>query len=170
MANIRRLTRKRLGEILVAQGVITPEQVREVMAEQKKSGELTGEILVRWNYVSDYDIAAAVATQFSIPFMNCANYQIPHKMMDMLPLGLLQKHLVVPIDRFGDVIALVVAGPLEDSEVVEYIENRCGCTAQLYVSTVSDVKAALAKFADYQEKSQKLEPTAGPGHPEPKEA
>ena len=72
MANIRRLTRKKLGEILLAQGLVSNEQVQEVISEQENTGELSGEIFVRWDNASEYDIACAVATSPAFQAACCA--------------------------------------------------------------------------------------------------
>ena len=150
MANIRRLTRKKLGEILLAQGLVTQEQVQEVMSEQESTGELSGEIFVRWNYASEYDIACAVATQFSTPFIRCSTYKVSRDVMELLPASFMRKNLIVPIDKFGSTISVVLAGPVEDARVVDELESITKCDIQVYIGTVSDVKAAIEKIEKFQ--------------------
>jgi type IV pilus assembly protein PilB len=146
MANIRRLTRKKLGEILLAQGLVTNEQVQEVISEQENTGELSGEIFVRWDYASEYDIACAVATQFSTPFIRCTSYKIPRDVITLLPPAFMRRHLIVPMDKFGDTLAVVIAGPIEDDAIVDQLEEITQCSIQVYIGTVSDVKAAIEQI------------------------
>jgi len=146
MANIRRLTRKKLGELLLAQGLVTNEQVQEVISEQENTGELSGEIFVRWDYASEYDIACAVATQFSTPFIRCTSYKIPRDVITLLPPPFMRRHLIVPIDKFGDTLAVVIAGPIEDDAIVDQLEEITQCSIQVYIGTVSDVKAAIEQI------------------------
>ncbi len=172
MAHIRRLTRKKLGEILLAQGLVNNEQVQEVISEQEKTGELTGEIFVRWDYASEYDIACAVATQFSTPFIHCSSYKIPRDVMTLLPTSFMRRHLIVPVDKFGDTLAVVIAGPIEDDAIVDQLEEMTKCNIQVYIGTVSDVRSAIERIEQHAAAAEpdKQQPSKeqAPGHaPEP---
>ncbi len=166
MARIHRMTKKRLGELLVDEGLITEQQVQEVLAEQKKKGELFGEILVSKSYVTESDIARTIARQFSIPFISARGYDIPQEVVDLFSFDMLEKYQFVPIDRFGDVLIVVIAGVM-DSRVLGEIEKVSSCTVQVYAGTVSDVKETLKKLSlgtsEDDSKEKKEEP------PEPKE-
>ena len=142
MANVHRMTKKRLGELLLQEGVITQEQLDESIEEQQKTGELIGDILVRRGFATESDVARTISTQFSFPYISVMHYYISPEMVGIFPLESLEKNLFVPIDQFGDVLNIVVAGLL-DQDVVEDIEKTSGCTAQVYVGMVSEVKQVI---------------------------
>lgn len=146
MARIHRMTKKKLGELLVDEGLITEQQIQEVLGEQKAGGGLFGEILVRKSYVTESDIARTIARQFSIPFMSTRNYEISPEVIDMFDMEMLERHQLVPFDRFGKVLTVVIAGVL-NKQVLEQIEELSGCTVQVYAGTATDVKDTLAKIA-----------------------
>lgn len=147
MANIRRMTRKRLGELLLHEGLVNDEHLEEALEEQEQTGELIGEILVRKGFVTEFDIARTISTQFSFPFLSVTRYYIAPEMVPLFKLEELETNLFVPIDRFGDVLSVVVAGLL-DQDVIENIEKQTKCSIQVYVGTVSDVKKVIKeKFA-----------------------
>ena len=147
MANIRRMTKKRLGELLLQEGLVSEEQLETALEEQKQTGELIGEILVRKGYVNESDIAKTISVQFSFPYLAVNNYYIAPEMRAVFGLETLEKHCFVPIDKFGDVLGVVIAGLL-DQDVVDEIEKHTGCAIQVYVGKVSEVKQAIKeKFA-----------------------
>ena len=146
VARIHRMTKKRLGELLVDEGLITEEQVQEVLAEQKKTRGLFGEILVSKAYVTESDIARTIARQFSIPFISAQGYDIPHEVVELFTFDMMEKYQFVPIDRFGDVLTVVIAGVM-DSRILEEIEKTSGCTVQVYAGTASDVTETLKKLS-----------------------
>ncbi len=147
MGSIRRTTRKRLGELLLHEGLINDEQLELGLEEQKNTGELIGEILVRKGFVTETDVARTIATQFSFPYLSVSHYYIAPEMMQIFSLEELEKHCFVPIDAFGDVLSIVVAGPL-DQDVMDEIEKKAKATVHVYVGTVSDVKQVIKdKFA-----------------------
>jgi hypothetical protein len=147
MANIHRMTKKRLGELLLQEGVINDEQLSESLEEQQQTGELIGDILVRKGFCTESDVARTISTQFSFPYISVMHYYIAPEMVSLFPLEQLEKNLFVPIDKFGDVLNVVVAGLL-DQDVVNEIEKTTNCSAQVYVGMVSEVKQVIKeKFA-----------------------
>lgn len=147
MANIHRMTKKRLGELLLQEGLINKEHLQTGLEEQEQTGELIGDILVRKGFVTESDIARTISTQFSFPYISVLHYYIAPEMLTLFDLRALERNLFVPIDRFGDVLSVVIAGLL-DQDVIDEIERRSECSAQVYVGMVSEVKQVIKeKFA-----------------------
>ena len=153
MANLQRMTTKRLGEIFTHSGLITPEQLEETLADQQKSGKHLGEMLVERGYVTERDVAEAIATQFSLPYLSPTQYFAPSEMSGLVPTEVLVKHQVVPIDKLGRILMIVIAGPV-DNDVLERIEKDTGCVLQIYVGTITEVRTAIEKLGDSSKKTQ----------------
>lgn len=152
MANVYRMTKRKLGEILLHEQLVTKEQVEECLAEQSAGGELLGEILVRKGYCSEKDIAETIATQFSFPYLEPDQYYISSDVFRLLPMEFIEKHSVIPLDRFGETLVIVVAGPLDD-EVLGEIEQMTGCTVQIFVSTMSEVRKTVETLRQDQRRA-----------------
>jgi type IV pilus assembly protein PilB len=60
----------RLGENLVAKGIVTPEQLERALEEQRTAGGLLGQVLLRLGYATDDDVARALAESADIPFLD----------------------------------------------------------------------------------------------------
>jgi len=147
MANIQRLTRKKLGTILLEAGIIDDIQLQAALTEQAETHEVLGEILVRHGFCSEHDIVTVVASQFSLPFLAAEQIDLVPQMATLLPPAFLRKHLIAPLDRFGTCLSLLTAGLLT-AEVVAQIEQRTGCDVQLFIGTISDVKELLTQMAE----------------------
>jgi len=160
MANIHRMTKRKLGEILIHERLVTQEQVQECLLEQAQSGELLGQVLVRKGYCSEKDIAETIATQFSFPYIEPDQYYIASDVLHLLPMEFVDKHSVIPLDRFDDTLVIVVAGPLED-EVLQEIGQLTGCTVQIFVSTVSEVRKAVETLKQGQRRAAARRETYG---------
>ena len=142
MANIHRMVKKRLGELLMEEGLINEDTLNSCIDEQTQTGELIGDILVRRGFVTESDVARTISTQFSFPYISVLNYEITPDMQSLFPLETLEKNLFVPIDRFGSVLSIVIAGLL-DQEVLESIEDQTECSVQVYVGKVSEIKQVI---------------------------
>ncbi len=144
MVRMARMSTKKLGELLIEGGLIDQAKLDEALKQQKGSGERVGEALIRLGWVSERDIARTVATQFALPYLAVSQYFIPKEVLALLPVRELADHRCVPLDRFGNLLAVAIAGPV-DPQALERMEQRSGCEIFLYVSTASEIEGALAK-------------------------
>ena len=149
---MQRMTKRKLGEVLLQERLVSKEQIEEALADQSVTGELLGEILVRKGYVAERNIAETVATQYSFPYLEPDQYYISGDIIHLLPMEIIEKHSVVPLDRFGDILTVVVAGPL-DEDVIKEIEQTTGCRVHIFVSTVSALRKTVETLKEGQRRA-----------------
>ena len=145
MVNIAKLTKKRLGEILVSEGLINDEQVQEALKKQSETGELLGEVLVKLGYVSEGDIARTIATQFSLPYLDASRYNVSKEIVELVPLDTMMENQFVALDRIGKTLIIAVSGLLNE-KVYEELERKTGCQVQVYVSTAAQVAKTVKTY------------------------
>lgn len=145
MVNIAKLTKKRLGELLVNEGLLTEDQVKEALNEQKKTGELLGEVLVKLGYVTEMDIARTIATQFGLPYIDASRYFVSKDVLNVCTAEELMRYQMVPLDKIGSILIIAVSGLLNE-EVFEELEKRTSCNIHLFVSTSSQVLQAIKTY------------------------
>ena len=75
----------RLGDLLVAQKLISREQLRLGLEQQKKSGRRLGRVLLEMGFVSDEQISEAISRQLAIPFVNLKFYNLKPEVVRALP-------------------------------------------------------------------------------------
>ncbi len=145
MVNISKLTKKRLGELLLEEGLVKEEQINEALKKQHETGELLGEVLVRLGYIGEGDIARSIARQFGLPFILASDYDVDPAMTAVVSHETMQKNQLVALDKLGPVLILAVSGLLNE-KVLEELERLTGCQIQLYVTTPAEVQRALQKL------------------------
>ncbi|HOX05988.1 MAG TPA: hypothetical protein PK280_06270 [Planctomycetota bacterium] len=136
------MTKKRLGELLRDEGLVNEAQIEEALADQRKSGELLGEVLVRLGYVTEADIAQTIVTQFGLPYIAVKQYFLSDDVIKLFPERLMRQHQFIPLDRIGRVITIAVGGLL-NFDVLTELENMATARIQVFVSTWSEIKAAI---------------------------
>ena len=77
--------RVRLGEILLQQNLLTQEQLKLALDEQKRSGRKLGRVFIEQGYVTDEQISEALAKQLQIPYINLKYYNIKPEVTQKLP-------------------------------------------------------------------------------------
>ena len=145
----RSMPRKRLGEILLDEGLITEDQLNAAIEAQKKSGGLLGEILVEMGAISERDIARAIVLQNAWPYLSVFNHYISREMLYLFPESYLWEHQFIPLDRFLNTITIVSSNVLSD-HVLSEIEQRVGCKVKMFAASASEIRSALATYCPVQ--------------------
>ena len=135
-------TKEQLGQVLIQGGKITSEQLAKVLQMQKEEGGRLGELLVKLGFVSEEDIVQALAIQHDFPYLPLNNYEVNPEVIKLIPLELAKKHEILPIDKMGDILTVVMANPL-DSQALTEIEALSKCKIEVFVGTATEIKAAI---------------------------
>ena len=89
--------RKKLGECLIQAGLITEEDLRNALAEHKRSGERLGVVLVRMNLATEKQIAKALAFQLGFPYVKLAESPPDPAAVVLIPKELALKRVCLAI-------------------------------------------------------------------------
>jgi len=144
MVQIAKLIRKKMGEVLVDEGLVKEEQVQEALRRQRSTGESFGEILVAMGFVSEVDIARTLVKQSGLPYIDASKYRINKDGVQAVPGELMWLNQFVVLDKIGKTLLVAISNVL-GTEVFEKLEKVSGSQIFVYVSTASQVLHALEK-------------------------
>ena len=144
MVNIAKLVRKKLGEILIEEGLVKAEQVQDALKIQKDQGKLLGEVLIDLGLVSEFDIARTISKQFGLPYIDASRYTIDKDVQKLLPAKLMYDSRFVVLDKIGKTLIIAVSGVL-DAATFESLEKKTGSDLTVYVSTNGQVMQTLKR-------------------------
>lgn len=142
MVALNRLVKKRLGEMLVEQGLLTNEQVQDALRMQHQSGLLFGETLVQNQLITEEKIVGVLVNQFGIPYILPSQYQISKDLLEIFEPVMMRRYQFVPMDSIGSVLVIAIAGSLTE-DVLKEIEGQTGCTLQLFLTKMSEINLVL---------------------------
>jgi type IV pilus assembly protein PilB len=111
MAQLRLGQKRRLGDLLVAEGLITQEQLLAALREQKGTNEKLGSILVRLNHITEEQLIGFLSRQYRIPSITLAQLEIDFETLRLVPPQIAQKYEVIPVRRLGGSLTLAMADP-----------------------------------------------------------
>ena len=103
----------RLGDLLVQQQLISPEQLTRALAEQKKSGRKLGRIFVHSGYVSEDGLSQALARQLNIPFVDLKHCNIQAEIVQKLPESQARRFRALVLDDLGAALRVGMADPTD---------------------------------------------------------
>jgi len=108
----------RLGDVVLAEGLITREQLQRALDEQRQSGTRVGYNLVKLGFLQELDLVRCLARQFKLPAVDLSKVELDPKVAKLIPTDIAMKHLVLAIKREGRTLTVAMADPT-DLGVVE---------------------------------------------------
>jgi type IV pilus assembly protein PilB len=104
-------TTDKLGDILVRDGLISQEQLRKALAEQKSTGMRLGYTLVKLGFVEETEVTKSLARQYRMPAVDLSRFEVDPKILKLLPPDIATKHTVLPLKREGRTLTIAIADP-----------------------------------------------------------
>lgn len=103
---------KRLGDILISDGLLTQEQLEEALAQQKQTHERLGAVLIEYGYITEKELIDALRNQLGIDFIDLTKTTIDPSMSRYIPKALAQEYEIVPIQVVRDNLFIAMSDPL----------------------------------------------------------
>jgi len=113
----------RIGDLLVARGIATDEQIADALDEQRRTGSRLGDVLVHSGVVSQHELVAILAEQFELPLVDLAEYEPDPAALALIPEPLARHLRVVPIAVDETTLYLAIADVLDDDTVAALREH-----------------------------------------------
>ncbi len=138
--------RHKLGEILLANSLISPEQLWKALAAQAESGGRLGQLLVEQGVVSEDDIAWALSNQLGYPYIFLTREIIDEEAVGLLPEEFLRERRILPILKFGGEMRLAMADPT-DQDTVDEVASRSGLQVKRALALASNIEDILNRLS-----------------------
>jgi general secretion pathway protein E len=151
----------RLGEMLIARGVIGPEDLDRALELQKERGEKIGKILIDLGFIATRDVVAALSEQLNVPLavLDGPPPSIPET-ESMAPRFLRQCRFL-PVAIEDHTLSVAMADPL-DFETISAIRGFTGMKVAPQIASEAEILDAIDKYYGEAEKeSAELEGRAG---------
>src|SRR5689334_11021823 len=102
---------RRLGDLLVAEGLITEDQLKQALAEQKGKSEKLGSIFAPLGITTEEQLIGFLSRQYGIPSITLSNVDVDLEMLRLVPDLIARKYEVLPIKRIGGTLTLAMSDP-----------------------------------------------------------
>ena len=104
---------QRLGDLLVKEKVLSPEQLEAALKSQKESGgkDRLGSILVKLGYLSDDDVTNFLSRQYGVPAINLQFFEIDPAVVKLIPEATAKRYQILPLSRVGAALTIAMVDP-----------------------------------------------------------
>lgn len=149
------IEKRRLGDILVNAGKLTPNQLENALKTQMILGKRLGEILVDSGIITELDIVEAIETQTGILSVDLNSVSFDKKVIKLVSQNLCEKYTLIPFRFNKNKIKVAMSDPL-NIFAVDDINISTGFEVETYIALKSDIK----KFIDVNYSSEQVNKAA----------
>jgi len=135
---------KRLGDVLVDEGVVTEADIEEALRRREK-GEKIGEALIRFGYCSDSQIVDALSDSLGIKRVNLGMIFIDDQVLKLLDEDFVTKSKIMPVNISGRRLVIATNDPL-DFPTIENVRLKTGMNVETVLATTNDIETAIARY------------------------
>ncbi len=147
--------KKRIGELMIDEGMITAEQLEHALETQKECGGKIVEVLISQGAITPEMFVSFLARQPGVASVNISNYEVPGDVIALVPKAFALQNEVFPLDRLGASLTLGMVCPL-DSKTLEELQSIVGLKIRPLVCPRKDLKEAIEHY--YGDESEREEP------------
>jgi type IV pilus assembly protein PilB len=135
----------RIGELLLKEKRITPEQLQEALTYQKANGGKLGFNLVKLGYVKDEEITALLSRQYGVPSINLAQFEIDPVVIKLIPAETAQKYQIIPLSRTGATLTIAMTDPT-NVFAMDDIKFMTGYNVEPVVASETAVMESITRY------------------------
>lgn len=138
----------RIGDVLVAAGAITEEQLQEGLAKQKETGRKLGNALVDLGFISNDMLITVLTTQLGIDYIELKGAKIEDKVIHMVPEAMVTKYQAIPIEIDPDnpnILKVAMADPM-DIMAMDDIGLVTNLQVEPMLASEEGIKNAIDKY------------------------
>jgi type IV pilus assembly protein PilB len=101
----------KLGETLLRENLITPQQLKEALDYQRTNGGRLGSTLVKLGMLTDEEVTAVLSRQYGVPSVNLDLFEVDETAIKLISQETAKKYMVLPLSRVGPTLTLAMVDP-----------------------------------------------------------
>jgi type IV pilus assembly protein PilB len=146
-----------IGEILVAEGLLNPDQLRFALEQQTRTGQPLGPTLIANGWATEEHMTYARSIQIDVPYVNVAEEVPDPALLLQIPQDLALRHLILPLSIregiLGEAVRVAVANPW-NVEGLDLVTRLTGKRADPLMAAEGSLRAAIANVYRDTEKQR----------------
>jgi type IV pilus assembly protein PilB len=152
----------KLGELLLKENMVTPQQLQEALGHQKVHGGKLGKAFVNLGYVRDEEITSLLSRQYGVPSINLDHFEVDPAIIKVIPAETSRKYQILPLSRSGATLTIAMADPT-NVFAMDDIKFMTGYNVEPVVASETSLEEAIDKYYGSSRSLQLKQDGAGGG-------
>ncbi|MGA2856070.1 MAG: type IV-A pilus assembly ATPase PilB [Candidatus Sulfotelmatobacter sp.] len=147
---------QRLGDLLVKEKIITPEQLEQANKVQKEQSCRLGSALVKLGFLTDEDVTNFLSRQYGVPAINLSYFEIDPAVVKLIPFETAKRYQILPLSRVGASLTIAMVDPT-NVFAMDDIKFMTGFNIEPVVASESSILAGIEKAYGTTKEEEDLE-------------
>src|SRR5512134_2558688 len=135
----------KLGELLLKENLVNPQQLQEALGHQKQNGGKLGKAFVNLGFVKDEEITSLLSRQYGVPSINLDHFEVDPAIIKIIPAETSRKYQILPLSRSGATLTIAMADPT-NVFAMDDIKFMTGYNVEPVVASETAVLDAISKY------------------------
>src|SRR5690242_16374191 len=135
---------QRLGDLLVKEKIITPEQLDQAVKKQKDENCRLGSALVKLGFLTDEDVTNFLSRQYGVPAINLSYFEIDASVVKLIPVETAKRYQILPLSRVGASLTIAMVDPT-NVFAMDDIKFMTGFNIEPVVASESSILEGIEK-------------------------
>jgi type IV pilus assembly protein PilB len=135
----------KLGELLLKENMVSPQQLQEALGHQKSHGGKLGKAFVQLGYVRDEEITSLLSRQYGVPSINLDHFEVDPTIIKVIPAETSRKYQILPLSRSGATLTIAMADPT-NVFAMDDIKFMTGYNVEPVVASETSLEEAIDKY------------------------
>jgi type IV pilus assembly protein PilB len=135
---------QRLGDLLVKEKIITPEQLEQATKVQKEQSCRLGSALVKLGFLTDEDVTNFLSRQYGVPAINLSYFEIDPAVVKLIPYETAKRYQILPLSRVGASLTIAMVDPT-NVFAMDDIKFMTGFNIEPVVASESSILTGIDK-------------------------
>ncbi len=145
------MAQERIGELLVRESMITPDQLREAQQDQRSTGRRLAYSLQRLGILQERELTDFLSKQYGVPSISLEEFEIDPELISLVPKDVAIKHTCMPVQRAGQTLIVAMADPT-NIYAIDDLKFLTGLNIEPVVTTDTAIEEAVDHY--YEEKAE----------------
>lgn len=134
---------------MIEKGLITPKQLEDALAEQRRTKEYLGAVLLRRKHIKEKDLLKAISEKFKIPFVSIKDRYINCDLIKRFSRGLVFEHKCLPLEINDMSLTVAIVNPLDMWMLKKTEEETLGFKLKFVLISEGEMRETLERCRKY---------------------
>ena len=141
---------KKMGDMLLRNKMVSPEQLRDAVDRAQQLGESVANSLDALGYVDGTQLVDFLSRQYQVPSIDLATVDIPEDIVRLVPREVCERHEMIPVALHGSTLVVAMVDP-GNFHAVDDLKFLTGLNIEVVVAAAEDILKARERFYGAQD-------------------
>ena len=138
----KKVNRKQLGQMLIEQGLLTPDELSDALEVQSKHGGRLGEIIVQQGLIDQDVLLDVLSLQLNVPVVDVKGRKISQEALSLIPEAMARQQSIIPLEVVEGRLLIAMAYP-DDIGIINDIKAMTTMRVEIALASPTDIERTI---------------------------